>query len=1235
MINTIIRTVIIIWSLLVCGWLHVQAQDFPKFLFTRSYNQTELPSKSTFYLLKARDGFLWMSTNGGLSRYDGKKSKNFTITTDSLRNNTQSRLYHLVEDKQGNIWIGFEGKIACFRKADEKIIYYPHNPKDSSSCLGGSMPTIVVDTSGQIFITNNDGYLLQKFNPQTQKFKYIHVDTTNDGLNNPILGNGHIGRLVGPYADGGLYFLSIHGLFSFDSKTYARKRVSHSFRAAPMLVHVDMKGRRWTSEWSWGISMIDEKTGNAQNVIADVRCFHFVNYKAPNGKYWIIGSDDTKTGLVVIDPETKKYAFQMPQIENEKTPNSTPIIFYSDDKGNLYYSSSVGLMVSMPSRQAIQNTFTYERGKPTEIYNQNLVKAAVVMPNGGLLASLLNHGILWYDQNMVLQKKVTDYWDNGEKRNLDVRDMCRLANGSIMMIGDQGILQMKNEVITPLISRSKKDLLKEQNLAFHHPRKVLPKNDHEVWVADRDSGIAVFDFVQKKFTRYYMFGKGGQQFPLTDIRNILYDQQNRLWLATLDQVFKYDENADEFIAQPVNQKKNIASINYLCFDQSNQLWLCGLGELIKYDLETGTEEKMFRKLNLPDNDLLQLTIDKENKLWILHRSGLASFDQKTGRTYNYSEKDGLPVDLLEDYVPFFVNEKNQLILGNTGFICKIDIPQLEEKKLEQSKIVITAVQAFANNKSIAIDATNHKTVELTYEDFPVNIQFSIIDFSAQAQRKYFYRYKDSKDSTWLESIEGLVPINTIVPGTYTIEVTGSVNGIMSAQKDEISFTIVAKWYQTTWFKMLAFCSLLFAIFQLYRWRIRTAKKTESQQTEIQRLAAEKYKNQLELSQISNYFSNSLIHLNTEDEVLWDVSQNLISQLGFEDCMMYLWNDDKTKMIQKAGYGPKGSLEEIQKQPFEVLAGQGVVGYVAAHKESVLIPDTRKDARYRIDEMERLSEICVPIIHENELLGVIDSEHSQLNFFTQQHLQIMQTIASHIANKIVELRNKTALAKKQNVLEETINELKGAQLDALRSQMNPHFIFNSLNSIENFILQNDRLVASEYLGKFSKLIRNILDNSKSEKISLRDEIETMQLYTDLEKIRTNSSFDVVFELPDYVMDDNITLPPMLMQPHAENAILHGLRHLESRRGVLKISLSITDDSFLTYTLEDNGIGRKQSIKQKSSNLFAHKSHGLNITQNRIDLYNQKYHTNISFETIDLFDEANNGMGTKIIIIIPLI
>jgi len=106
-------------------------------------------------------------------------------------------------------------------------------------------------------------------------------------------------------------------------------------------------------------------------------------------------------------------------------------------------------------------------------------------------------------------------------------------------------------------------------------------------------------------------------------------------------------------------------------------------------------------------------------------------------------------------------------------------------------------------------------------------------------------------------------------------------------------------------------------------------------------------------------------------------------MNYVDCMIYLWNKNKTKMIQKASYGPKGDPQAISSSLFDVSPGQGVVGHVMITKEPLLIQDTRLDPRYRVDDISRLSELCVPIVHNNELIGIIDSEHHNANHFKKE------------------------------------------------------------------------------------------------------------------------------------------------------------------------------------------------------------------------------------------------------------
>src|SRR4029078_6793380 len=151
-----------------------------------------------------------------------------------------------------------------------------------------------------------------------------------------------------------------------------------------------------------------------------------------------------------------------------------------------------------------------------------------------------------------------------------------------------------------------------------------------------------------------------------------------------------------------------------------------------------------------------------------------------------------------------------------------------------------------------------------------------------------------------------------------------------------------------------------------------------------------------------------------------------------------------------------------------------------------------------------------------------------------------------------------------------------EMMALRAQMNPHFIFNCINSIDALIQSNDKYQATVYLNKFAKLIRNILDSSKQNTIALNRDLETLQLYIDLEKFRTENRFNAKINVEKELLEDDYRVPPLIIQPYVENAILHGLRNLPDDRGMLKINVS-KEENQLVYIIEDNGIGRSNQKK----------------------------------------------------------
>ncbi|MES2812196.1 MAG: histidine kinase [Bacteroidota bacterium] len=206
--------------------------------------------------------------------------------------------------------------------------------------------------------------------------------------------------------------------------------------------------------------------------------------------------------------------------------------------------------------------------------------------------------------------------------------------------------------------------------------------------------------------------------------------------------------------------------------------------------------------------------------------------------------------------------------------------------------------------------------------------------------------------------------------------------------------------------------------------------------------------------------------------------------------------------------------------------------------------------------------------------------------------------------------------------------KEIALQSLRREMNPHFIFNSLNSVNQFISQNKELEANKYLSSYSHLMRNMMENSNKDFISLGNEMEQLKKYLDLEHLRFQDKFEYQIVVDDALDAETVLVPNMLIQPHLENAIWHGLRYRETK-GLLLLKFELNRGK-VSVIVDDNGIGLTQSAALKTRNQKVHQSRGVTNTKERISLLNELYKSNISFS----ITEKNNGnTGTIVEITFP--
>ena len=752
------------------------------------------------------------------------------------------------------------------------------------------------------------------------------------------------------------------------------------------------------------------------------------------------------------------------------------------------------------------------------------------------------------------------------------------------------------------------------------------------------------------------------------IPTMLKDRRGDLWISSY-RIYRYRHQSREFTIIP-SHNKLLEAPSHLGEDSEGNIWVAGHG-LARYNITTNRYDHLvdaFPYIKMPDKQVTALTIDKNNTVWFnSNNNGLIAYYPATGKFRHFTTRNGLP----DNNIAALMMIRNKIWIASFSGLACLDtatneiisfgkddgfpaLPIINNSRMHYDETTGHLYVLFSNTltrfhpdsllrtkappqlffESLVID--NKKSIflpggqlETSWKDEEWRITIGTINLLHEHAPRFAYRIHARPDSKWVQLGNNPVfSLSGLSPGSHLIEIKAfSPNNRWPEQVKQLRIEVLPPLWRKPVFLVALALAALALIYALIRWRINVIRKKEMEKTRNERIKAEHYKNQYELEQITNYFSSSLAGKKTPEEALWDVAYNLIGRMKYEDCIIYLWNDSKTRMVQKAGWGPKGRPEAIEENVFEVLPGQGVVGHVIETKQPILIRDTRLDKRYRVDDAFRLSEVAVPIIHNNELLGVVDSEHRRVDFFTERDIKILTTIATLIGNKLKQIESENSLEAKKKELAGINEQLAEARLSALQAQMNPHFVFNALNSIKRMILEGDNDLASRYLSKFALMIRMTLEHSREIFATVDQQITYLNAYLDMEKLRFADRFFYEIDIDDAVDPSETCLPSMMIQPLVENALWHGLMPSKGEKR-LRISFSYSGQ-YLRCIIEDNGIGIRKSEQDRVLQRPLHRSVGLENLRRRIRFMNEKYGTSSGIGIEDL-SETEGRQGTRVIL-----
>jgi ligand-binding sensor domain-containing protein/putative methionine-R-sulfoxide reductase with GAF domain len=1203
------------------------AQEIDERNFIRYTQQDGLSHDVITGVTQDSTGYIWMSTFFGVNRFDGSHFVQMNRGNDSASMQP--------DYLQGLIWLDrrrlavysdglhifdtYTGSIqSLFIPCKDRKYQYKYN----------NVRSVRADGAGNIFVLTYSGFY-HFDSSQRLVFRYDHYSKESASATTFAFGRNIL------WLDAHrLLIISIDGLYYYniDKKEFRRLRPSDAPLLSAFLhypyndyLFFQHKPGRLLLINGVGDSLIYIDLARNIKTATELSC-HVAKYEfgwrsimiPVNDTAFYITGHSSGFYKVHLDPRTGDVDFS----PDKYFPLYSCRDLFLDRDKNLWVATNRGLFREDRGRSYVEQTPI--PSSLQSLFPNIMIDDVYAMGKNIYVATKGNGGLLVFDKESLQFSRRIGLEKYNSKRNAGIYCLTALDD-TTLLAGLNGPLVRLNLVTgreTP-VPLGKWDSL-------HDWIADIYKDRHDnIWVASEN--IYRRDAVTGKFD---VMSADGQPFSRIEEANIiLEDHPGNIWIAghgltRYNSILRtFDRVVDTFPSVSMPDRR----VNSVVADRQNHLWINIYNNgLICYDLEKGFIRHFTRDNGLPDNNISAMML-LGDKLWLGTYSGIACLDIPTSRIISFGKEDGFPDQPINLGSKFFYDAaQNMLYIGFTATLVRFN-PDIVFRKSLPPDFFIESLRTGNVREYIY----PNQAVTANWSDNDIRVVIGSINFSSSNTQRFAYRLLKNDSTCWQPlGVQNTFSISSLPPGVHRVQVKlSSSHNRWPEQVKEIDITILPPFWEQTWFTVAWMVSLLLCVYLLLKWRIGLTRKKEQAKTHIEKLKAEEYKNQYELEQISHYFSSSLANKKNVEEVLWDVTKNLIGRMDYVDCMIYLWNEEKTKLIQKASYGPKGSPSAIRNNVFDVLPGQGVVGHVMQTREPMLIANTSSDGRYRVDDIRRLSEICVPIIHNNELIGIIDSEHPEEDYYKERDIKILTTIATLIGNKIRQIESEQSLEIKQRELASINQQLAEAQLSALQTQMNPHFIFNSLNSIKGMILDNEQKKASRYLSKFAQMIRITLNQSKEIFTTLYENLEYLESYLMMEKLRFDDSFTFDITVDEQIDKEDALIPTMMIQPLAENAIWHGLMH---KKGEMKLTIHFAlEAETISCTILDNGIGIDESQRLKKIHKPTHQSVGLSNLRHRIMIMNEKYDAGCSLEISDLGRVPGNGTGTCVVLRFNLI
>ncbi len=702
------------------------------------------------------------------------------------------------------------------------------------------------------------------------------------------------------------------------------------------------------------------------------------------------------------------------------------------------------------------------------------------------------------------------------------------------------------------------------------PFWLYKDRDDNFWVSVDEEGIYYASLGNLKFNNITKELAGG-------IRGISEDQQKNIWLATkANGIYTFSNDLEKIAYDDCSNNGKLKKFTSYLFgtfyDRDGRIWaLNSRGVFVK--TPTAKDFKWIDAGFIPHYGL-ELS------------NGLILISSVEGGLYQFNYSENLEfqkvnsVSETEDLVSFYQNKKGQLLACNT--FVNLDVFEVEKEGLKKEKSIPFKGWIYDYcevSDSIIWMATDNGLAKLnqnnwTYKIFNQNNGFPFRIVKA---------IEGTADKLWLATNDGLVQF---LPETEEFFVFNTKDGLYSTSFYECGLT---RSNGEIWFGNTKGATYF------HPDSIQLSKTHATIQLTGVLVNDEKIKNlKCEKTAVTN--------ISEIEELVFDKKDNTLS---FEFAAIDFADPENTQLRYRLNGYDKDWVNHSRGE-----SGFARYGNLPAGEYTFEILGANNDGIWTTTPKQISIEILPHFMETSWFQGLLLMAFLGLVYLLY-HFRLSQVKEKE------QLRTRAAENK----------------LEALQSQMNPHFIFNSLNSINSYILGQNARQASVYIGRFAKLMRMILEYSQLSTISLEKEIELLRLYTGVEKLRFKTPFEFEIDMADDVDDFETEVPPMMLQPFVENAIWHGIANKQNGVGKIIIKILKTEN-YLKCVIEDNGIGRVASAAIKNQKGRSHKSKALDITKERLRILQAKNKNKAEITFEDLMDKKGNAAGTRAILLIPL-